>query len=722
MSYAFKQYGKDFASDLPILGTGDGFIYSTTPTVTARLIGTISKPYDGTVAASIASGNYLVSGAIDGDTVQLNNPTLGTYTTAGTGSGVEDAGSGKAVGVSGVALSGASDGAATVFGYELDSPAVSGTVGTINPLALTGAAITGSSSIYGSALSPGAVSFSNVLSGDEVSSAAFVNFDGVDLSSSGNLTAGSYSQSASADLAGTDAANYSFSGFTTATPNYSIERLNLTASGVTVANKVYDGTTQATISTAAAALNGLIAGDSVTASGGSGLFSDPNVGLAKSVAVSGLILDGTDAGNYNFASPTTTLSADISIRPLATWQASTAGNWSDATNWDALPSAGNVAAVAIPAGTGAVTYDTAAGSTNLQNLFNDQSLNLTGGSLAVSDTTTVGTGASLSLNGGSFSTTTLVNQGLVNGSGPLVLNGAYSENGGMLGSGFSSVAITQTNGDLILKGVGATGPVSLTSVAGQLNLSGAVSSAGGPIGLTSGGATQLATGSSLASPGALISVRSGGPLSLVGARLEASGGSAGGTVQLDGSEINLANATLNTSGASDGGAIQIGLRALPSSVTISNSSLAAEAPDLGGSISIDGASIPVNGSTLNVTGLNGGSIVLGSATNTANLSLDALTSLVGGSGATFNLFGSSILNNASIVGGKLFVNGVAANGVVPPVVDGPPAIGVPPVIDAPPIIGVPPVTDGPPVIGVPPVTDGPPVIEVASGHWGPSGH
>ncbi|MCT0200091.1 hypothetical protein KQ313_10410 [Synechococcus sp. CS-1325] len=664
LSYAFKQYGIDYGSASPVLGAGNGFLYRLSPTITASLTGSISKTYDSTVAAPIASGNYFVSGTIDGDTIQLNNPTLGTYTTAGTGSGLKDVGSGKGVSVAGMAIIGASEAAATVYGYQLASPNASGTtVGAITPLALTGAAIAPSSSIYGSALSPGAVSFDNLFAGDLVSSAASVNTGGV--SSSGNPIAGSYSQTASSSLTGSDAANYSFSGFTTGRASYTINPLNLFVTGVSANNKVYDGTTSATLNTTTATFNGLVAGDSVSLDG-SGFFADPNVGLAKRVVVNRLTLSGPDAANYsligfpsvpNEPSSAPLATADISIRPLATWKASTAGNWSDASNWDALPSGFNVAVVAIPAGSGALIYDAAAGSTSLQNLYNNQSLNLTGGSLTVSGSTTVGAGATLSLNGGNFTTVALLNQGLLNGSGPLVLNGIYTENGGSIGSDFSSVAITQSSGNLNLGGVGALGTITLSSPAGGLNLSGAVSSAGGLISLSSSGATQLTSGSSLTSPGALIFINSSGPLNLTGARVDASGGSAGGTVQLDGSSINLSNTMLNTSGAGDGGSIQIGLKAQPSSVTISNSSLIADPPALGGSITIDAASIAINGSALNVFGLSGGSIVLGSA-NTDSLSLDAFTSLVGGGEARFNLFGSSILNNASIVGGRLFVNGV----------------------------------------------------------------
>ena len=422
--------------------------------------------------------------------------------------------------------------------------------------------------------------------------------------------------------------------------------------GVVASNKVYDGNSQASFNTNAATFTGLLAGDGVGLTG-SGLFADPNVGLAKSVAVSALALNGADAANYSLVSAPTTLTADISIRPLSTWRGTVAGFWSDPANWDALPSGANVATVAIPVGTGAVTYDAAAGNTQLQSLFNDQNLNINGGSLTVSDATSVAAGAVLSLNGGVFSTASLLNQGLVNGNGPLLLNGLYSESGsGRLGTGFSSATITQSSGDLSLSTLGATGPISLTSAAGGLNLSGA----------------------SLTSPGGTITLASAAPLSLLNSRIDASGGAAGGTVQLDGSSISLIGSTVNTSGASDGGTIRIGGipvgsgPSFPSSVTISGSSLVADPPGLGGTISIDGLSIAISGSSFNVFGLSGGSITLGSS-STSNLSLDPLSSLLGGGSARFGLVAGSIANNASVTGGVVTLNGqVPVVNTVPPLV------------------------------------------------------
>jgi hypothetical protein len=90
---------------------------------------------------------------------------------------------------------------------------------------------------------------------------------------------------------------------------------------VTAANKVYDATTAATIT--GRTLSGVIAGDSVTYSGGSATFADKNVGTGKTVTTTGLGLAGTDAGNYTVNAIAIT-TADITA--LALTGAVTAAN------------------------------------------------------------------------------------------------------------------------------------------------------------------------------------------------------------------------------------------------------------------------------------------------------------------------------------------------------------------------------------------------------------
>jgi filamentous hemagglutinin family protein len=102
---------------LPTLATGAGTI--TPATLTAQLTGTVSKVFDGTTAATLTPANYILLGAVSGDTVSLNDPIFGTYASKNIGSGID-------VSVSGLALSGLSAG-----NYVLASTLANADIGSI---------------------------------------------------------------------------------------------------------------------------------------------------------------------------------------------------------------------------------------------------------------------------------------------------------------------------------------------------------------------------------------------------------------------------------------------------------------------------------------------------------------------------------------------------------------------------------------------------------------
>ena len=108
-------------------------------------------------------------------------------------------------------------------------------------------------------------------------------------------------------ISGTDAANYNLvqqAGLTA-----DITKATLTVSGLTSTNKVYDAALAATL-TGTAAITALV-GDTVTLGGtATGAFADKNVGTAKTVAVTGSTISGTDAANYNLVQQAG-LTADI---------------------------------------------------------------------------------------------------------------------------------------------------------------------------------------------------------------------------------------------------------------------------------------------------------------------------------------------------------------------------------------------------------------------------
>ncbi|MCW0376743.1 YDG domain-containing protein [Xanthomonas sacchari] len=79
-----------------------------------------------------------------------------------------------------------------------------------------------------------------------------------------------------------------------------------------IQGKVYDGTTTASLGSAA--LSGVVSGDDVRFAGASGaVFADKRAGVNKQVTVSGIALGGNDAGNYLVDS---TAYADIAKRTL----------------------------------------------------------------------------------------------------------------------------------------------------------------------------------------------------------------------------------------------------------------------------------------------------------------------------------------------------------------------------------------------------------------------
>src|SRR5205085_24322 len=107
-----------------------------------------------------------------------------------------------------------------------------------------------------------------------------------------------------------------------ATTTANITAKTLTAT-VTAANKVFDGTTTATVT--GCTLSGVIGGDVVTCAWGPATFDTPNAGTGKLVTVTGLTRGGAASGNYTLASTTATTTATITA-PADTTPPTVPGN------------------------------------------------------------------------------------------------------------------------------------------------------------------------------------------------------------------------------------------------------------------------------------------------------------------------------------------------------------------------------------------------------------
>jgi filamentous hemagglutinin family protein len=176
-----------------------------------------------------------------------------------------------------------------------------GGVLTIAPLAAT-LSTNGITKTYDgtTAVSAVAISPSNLAAGDVVSANASTgSFASRDAANGIVLSLSNLS------LAGTDAANYYLSS-NSLVGTGDITPKAITLTGTSVANKQYDGNTNATILTAGN-LSSLVGSETLTLNGLSGTFSSPTVGFNKAVTLAATLQNGTNgglAGNYTLGAST----------------------------------------------------------------------------------------------------------------------------------------------------------------------------------------------------------------------------------------------------------------------------------------------------------------------------------------------------------------------------------------------------------------------------------
>ena len=276
-------------------GTDTLTITPATLTVTGTTVGT--KTYDGNTTASLG-GSQLV-GVLGNDSVTLGNDTTGTFASPNAASGI-GVGTGMTIG------------GGDAGNYVLVQP--TGVTGTIVPVVLD---LRGTR-VYDATTNAYAGLFGSngVLAG--------INGETVVLNGAGQVASknvGTYAgaQFGLGTLALADggngglAQNYTLAGGTdvlTVTPLAIV----INATGT---NKMFDNTTTDVVTLGS---GGVLAGDQLGFGYGAANFADPNVANGKTVTVTGLVLNGTDAGNYVIANPDATAytTADITgARPSA---------------------------------------------------------------------------------------------------------------------------------------------------------------------------------------------------------------------------------------------------------------------------------------------------------------------------------------------------------------------------------------------------------------------
>ncbi len=288
-------------SGLALAGASAGNYSVTQPTTTANITPRtlvitakgVNKIYDGTFNATVT----LADNRLAGDSF-TNNYSNATFTNKNVGAAIS-------INVLGLASIGADAG-----NYTLSNLTATATA-NITPAPLTVSGILASNKIY-DATTGATLNFSNatlapILGGDNVTmntAAAKGTF------ASKIIGTGKIVSIFGLTLAGTNASNYTLTSPITTTASIMARSLIITAKGV---NKIYDSTTNATITLT----DNHVAGDTVTDSYTTAAFTNKNVGTAITINVSGLAIAGNDSTNYFLTATNTTAAANITKFTLA---------------------------------------------------------------------------------------------------------------------------------------------------------------------------------------------------------------------------------------------------------------------------------------------------------------------------------------------------------------------------------------------------------------------
>ena len=296
-TFATKNVGTGIAvsTNMSISGTDAGNYIIQQPTgvaanitplaITVTATGT-NRQYNGSVNDTVT-----LAGTLSGDQVTIND-TSSNFADANVGNG-------KTVTVSGISLSGASAG-----NYTLNNTSTT-TTADITPkvLNLTGTRVydantDANANLFGSS---GVISTGVGTETVNIGGSGTVSSKNVGVYTGAGFGLGTLALSDGTGLA----SNYTLVG---GTDKLTITKAALNVTGTVAANKIYDGTTAASLS--GSVLNGVLGSDNVTLGNDTaGTFATKNVGNGISVSTS-MTVSGTDIGNYTLTQPTG-ITADI---------------------------------------------------------------------------------------------------------------------------------------------------------------------------------------------------------------------------------------------------------------------------------------------------------------------------------------------------------------------------------------------------------------------------
>ena len=281
--------GGDDVGNYTITAQGTTTADITQKDLTVSGITASNKVYDSTTSATVDDGSVVFTGLVEGDDLTIS--TTGVFNN-------------EHVGTQTVTLT-ETMGGSDLGNYNITAQGT--TTADITAKAITISGITASNKVYDSTTSAtlDVDSIAGFIAGDDVSISAITGTfadEHVDTDiavSFSNIT-----------YAGSDKDNYTITDQAGTTAD--ITQKDLTVSGITASNKVYDSTTSATVDDGSVVFTGLVEGDDLTIST-TGVFNNEHVGTQTVTLTE--TMGGSDLGNYNITAQGTT-TADITAKAI----------------------------------------------------------------------------------------------------------------------------------------------------------------------------------------------------------------------------------------------------------------------------------------------------------------------------------------------------------------------------------------------------------------------
>jgi hypothetical protein len=403
---------------------GNYTLANTTATATANITAKaltasytgINKVYNGNTTASVTGSS---ADKVTGDVL--------TYSQTANFDN-KNVGSGKAINVTGISLGGTD-----ALNYSLQNTTAT-TTANVTAKSLT-ATYTAAGKTYDGTTNVSVTGAStDIVSGDTVS------FSQIAALADKNAGATKAVNVTAIGISGTDAGNYSLANADATTTANVAKATIVGISGITAANKVYDGLTSATLNTGSAVFSGMASGDILSVASATGAFANKNAATGKTVTISSIGLSGADVGNYNAFGGTATALADITARALTVGWTGANKVYDGSTAATVSTTDNRISGDVLTVGVGGAAFAD-------KNASNGKLINVTGVSLSGTDAGNY----SVSSTGSASANVTAKSVGLaLNGTASRVYDGTTTFNL----VGLTASATGTIDGDVVSVGVG----------------------------------------------------------------------------------------------------------------------------------------------------------------------------------------------------------------------------------------------------------------------------